>query len=149
MADGKEWKCQVIILEHNFKRIKSNSRRGTKCWECNSERDYNCRDPFNFTHFPLVDCDRKSAHNTYLQSYSVCRKIVHRVNGEAHVERSCAWEQAYDNNRPCSSARSTSYSTVEHCSTCNTDACNDGLVIKPGFSSLPMTLMAYLGAKYI
>ncbi|KAK6628507.1 hypothetical protein RUM43_002322 [Polyplax serrata] len=71
------------------------------------------------------------------------------INGELQVERSCAWEQAYDNNRPCSSVRSSPYSVVEHCSTCNTDACNAAFSMNAGMRVLPITMLVYLGAKYL
>ncbi|KAL0275280.1 UNVERIFIED_CONTAM: hypothetical protein PYX00_003183 [Menopon gallinae] len=124
---------------------------GLRCWVCKSDKDYNCGDPFNYTHFPLVDCERRTSHSTYSQSFPVCSKIVSRVNGQLIVERDCAWEQSYDNNnRPCSSARNSPYAVIEHCSTCVGDACNGAHSMIPSTGlSLALSAASYIAVKYM
>ncbi|XP_075238055.1 UPAR/Ly6 domain-containing protein crok-like [Lycorma delicatula] len=95
------------------------------CWVCSSESDRHCADPFNASHYSLMDCDRDRSQSPYLQSLAVCRKLKKRINNEVITERSCNWEvsKGHDNG-PCSQSGVASYVKLEYCSTCSTDACN-------------------------
>ena len=49
---------------------------GIKCWECRSDGDPKCADPFDNRSFPITDCTHKveKAHLPGLPA-TMCRKI--------------------------------------------------------------------------
>ena len=55
-----------------------------KCWECRSDGDPKCADPFDNTSFPITDCLTKAEkeHLPGLKA-TMCRKI--RQKGESEV----------------------------------------------------------------
>ncbi|CAH0390220.1 unnamed protein product [Bemisia tabaci] len=120
---------------------------GIKCWQCSTDVDPRCGEPFNHTQFTLTDCDRERTHSAYLQDHAVCRKSIHRINDERVIIRSCSWEPDNKNvEGPCSPSSSPSYIKVEFCETCNTDACNKAPTLRESIIAivLPVVMVTLL-----
>merc|ERR1712050_287815 len=99
-----------------------------KCWECRSDGDPKCADPFDNTSFPITDCSHKKPrdHLPGLES-TMCRKIRQKVNGEWRFIRSCAFlgEPGVGNDERYCIHRSGTYNIhVEYCTCRKKDGCN-------------------------
>lgn len=101
---------------------------GIKCWECRSDGDPKCADPFDNTSFPITDCLTKAEkeHLPGLKA-TMCRKIRQKVNGEWRYFRSCAFlgEPGVGNDERYCIHRSGTYNIhVEYCTCRKKDGCN-------------------------
>merc|ERR1711936_1287586 len=99
-----------------------------KCWECRSDGDPKCADPFDNTSFPITDCLTKAEkeHLPGLKA-TMCRKIRQKVNGEWRYFRSCAFlgEPGVGNDERYCIHRSGTYNIhVEYCTCRKKDGCN-------------------------
>ncbi|CAH0720356.1 unnamed protein product, partial [Brenthis ino] len=74
-----------------------------KCWNCRSNNDPKCADPFDNSTVPITDCDQERGlpHLPGVRP-SMCRKIRQKVNGEWRYFRDCAYlgEQRYALGQP-------------------------------------------------
>lgn len=63
-----------------------------KCWECRSDSDPKCADPFDNSTLSITDC-RQADSKDHLPGVkaTMCRKIRQKVHGEWRYFRSCAW----------------------------------------------------------
>lgn len=63
-----------------------------KCWECRSDSDPKCADPFDNSTLSITDC-RQADPKEHLPGVkaTMCRKIRQKVHGEWRYFRSCAW----------------------------------------------------------
>ncbi|XP_072388713.1 uncharacterized protein crok isoform X2 [Diabrotica undecimpunctata] len=63
-----------------------------KCWDCRSDADPKCSDPFDNTTFAITDCATLKELD-YLKGVrpTMCRKIRQKVNGVWKYIRSCAY----------------------------------------------------------
>eukprot|EP00092_Neocalanus_flemingeri_P009095 GFUD01009791.1.p1 GENE.GFUD01009791.1~~GFUD01009791.1.p1 ORF type:complete len:157 (+),score=18.40 GFUD01009791.1:135-605(+) len=111
-----------------------------KCWECRSDGDPKCADPFDNTSFPITDCSHKPPreHLPGLES-TMCRKIRQKVNGEWRFIRSCAFlgEPGVGNDERYCIHRSGTYNIhVEYCTCRKKDGCNSGRSLGPDWEVL-------------
>eukprot|EP00090_Calanus_glacialis_P035548 TRINITY_DN60676_c0_g1_i1.p1 TRINITY_DN60676_c0_g1~~TRINITY_DN60676_c0_g1_i1.p1 ORF type:complete len:157 (-),score=15.20 TRINITY_DN60676_c0_g1_i1:77-547(-) len=111
-----------------------------KCWECRSDGDPKCADPFDNTSFPITDCSHKPQreHLPGLES-TMCRKIRQKVNGEWRFIRSCAFlgEPGVGNDERYCIHRSGTYNIhVEYCTCRKKDGCNHAGVVAPQWGNL-------------
>ncbi|GAB6023809.1 hypothetical protein CHUAL_008555 [Chamberlinius hualienensis] len=98
---------------------------GIFCWECNSEYDHRCKDPFrNFTFAP-TDCSQRFLLHYPEHDATVCRKIVQRVKGEYRYIRSCGFLEDEKAARGCYRRAGTFDVQIEYCQ-CKHDECNAG-----------------------
>lgn len=63
-----------------------------KCWECRSDSDPKCADPFDNSTLSITDCKQADSkeHLPGVEA-TMCRKIRQKVHGEWRYFRSCAW----------------------------------------------------------
>jgi hypothetical protein len=63
-----------------------------KCWECRSDSDPKCADPFDNSTLSITDCrhEQPKEHLPGVKA-TMCRKIRQKVNGKWRYFRSCAW----------------------------------------------------------
>ncbi|KAH0568530.1 uncharacterized protein LOC123263805 [Cotesia glomerata] len=126
-----------------------------KCWECRSDSDPKCADPFDNSTVPIADCSEKRelSHLKGVKS-TMCRKIRQKVNGVWKYIRSCAYlgEPGIGGDERFCLMRTGSYNIfMEYC-TCNSkDGCNAGTSIHSSWivsliAGL-LTLGYYLTAK--
>ncbi|KAL3272744.1 hypothetical protein HHI36_014206 [Cryptolaemus montrouzieri] len=98
-----------------------------KCWECRSDADPKCADPFDNSTFAIGDCrDASLPHLPGLRS-TMCRKVRQKVHGVWKYVRSCAFlgEPGIGGDERFCLMRTGTYNIfMEYC-TCNTkDGCN-------------------------
>lgn len=99
-----------------------------KCWDCRSDSDPKCADPFDNSTVPITDC-RTLGYLEHLPNVrpTMCRKIRQKVNGEWRYFRSCAYlgEPGIQGDERFCLMRTGTYNIfMEYC-TCNSkDGCN-------------------------
>uniref|UniRef100_A0A1Q3EZY7 Putative conserved secreted protein n=1 Tax=Culex tarsalis TaxID=7177 RepID=A0A1Q3EZY7_CULTA len=106
-----------------------------KCWECRSDSDPKCADPFDNSTLSITDC-RQVESKEHLPGVraTMCRKIRQKVHGEWRYFRSCAFmgEPGIEGDERFCLMRSGTYNIfMEYC-TCNSkDGCNTGVQFGP------------------
>ncbi|XP_057337817.1 uncharacterized protein LOC130675928 [Microplitis mediator] len=126
-----------------------------KCWECRSDSDPKCADPFDNSTVPIADCSEKKELD-YLPNVksTLCRKIRQKVNGVWTYIRNCAYlgEPGIGGDERFCLMRTGSYNIfMEYC-TCNSkDGCNASTSIQSSWllslAAGLLTLGYYLTAK--
>ncbi|XP_026292986.1 uncharacterized protein LOC113217342 [Frankliniella occidentalis] len=105
-----------------------------KCWDCRSDADPKCADPFDNSTVPITDC-RTLGNLDHLPGVrpTMCRKIRQKVNGEWRYFRSCAYmgEPGIQGDERFCLMRTGTYNIfMEYC-TCNSkDGCNSAGSLK-------------------
>ncbi|KAK9885378.1 hypothetical protein WA026_010876 [Henosepilachna vigintioctopunctata] len=98
-----------------------------KCWDCRSDIDPKCSDPFENKTFAITDCSTQSLSHLPGQKSTMCRKMRQKVNGVWKYVRSCAFlgEPGIGKDERFCLMRTGTYNIfMEYC-TCNTkDGCN-------------------------
>ncbi|KAL1497957.1 hypothetical protein ABEB36_008835 [Hypothenemus hampei] len=111
-----------------------NTSDAIKCWDCRSDADSKCSDPFDNKTFAYTDCDQVKPityiydkDNYKTQKATMCRKIRQKVNGVWKYFRSCAFLGeigVQGDERFCLMRTGTYNIFMEYC-TCNSkDGCN-------------------------
>ncbi|XP_034668225.1 uncharacterized protein LOC117901543 [Drosophila subobscura] len=125
-----------------------------KCWDCRSDSDPKCGDPFDNSTLAITDC-QQAPELEHLKGVrpTMCRKIRQKVHGEWRYFRSCAYmgEPGIEGDERYCLMRTGSYNIfMEYC-TCNSkDGCNGAGVPHLGlFSVLGGTLFAVLVAQLL
>lgn len=101
-----------------------------KCWDCRSDSDPKCADPFDNSTLSITDCRQVDAkeHLPGVKA-TMCRKIRQKVHGQWRYIRSCAFmgEPGIEGDERFCLMRTGSYNIfLEYC-TCNSkDGCNTG-----------------------
>ncbi|XP_012273160.1 uncharacterized protein LOC105695803 [Orussus abietinus] len=112
-----------------------------KCWECRSDADPKCADPFDNSTVPITDCKQENelSHLPGVKP-TMCRKIRQKVHGEWRYFRSCAYmgEPGIGGDERFCLMRTGTYNIfMEYC-TCNSkDGCNSA----PRISGSQLALM--------
>ncbi|XP_049876531.1 uncharacterized protein LOC126374098 [Pectinophora gossypiella] len=106
-----------------------------KCWNCRSNNDPKCADPFDNSTVPITDCKQEKGlpHLPGVRP-SMCRKIRQKVNGEWRYFRDCAYlgEVGIQGDERFCLMRTGTYNIfIEYC-TCNSkDGCNGSYLFTP------------------
>lgn len=110
------------------------------CYQCNSEYDPRCGDPFNSYSLGTVNCSfqPRLEHLSHLEP-SVCRKIVQKVYGKIRVVRGCGYIADERDNGECVRRAGTHDVQAHYCS-CTNDLCNSAESRTPSFL-LPLTFL--------
>ncbi|CAH0564145.1 unnamed protein product [Brassicogethes aeneus] len=117
--------CVTSVILLFFVVKESNS---IKCWDCRSDIDPKCSDPFENKSFAITDCNTLGNLDTYPNVRpTLCRKIRQKVHGVWKYVRSCAYlgEPGIQGDERFCLMRTGTYNIfMEYC-TCNTkDGCN-------------------------
>jgi len=102
-----------------------------KCWECRSDVDPKCADPFDNSTIGFNDCEQKRIpeHLKDIGKPKMCRKIRQKVGGVWKYFRTCAFlgEPGIEGDERFCLMRTGSFNIfMEYC-TCNSkDGCNAG-----------------------
>ncbi|XP_058825392.1 uncharacterized protein LOC131685576 [Topomyia yanbarensis] len=120
-----------------------------KCWECRSDSDPKCADPFDNSTLSITDCiqvDPKE-HLPGVRA-TMCRKIRQKVHGEWRYFRSCAFmgEPGIEGDERFCLMRSGTYNIfMEYC-TCNSkDGCNSASQFAPHFLGvMTVTIISFV-----
>ncbi|EAA10235.3 uncharacterized protein LOC120899627 [Anopheles arabiensis] len=141
--------CSLVVVLLSFGVQKG---LAIKCWECRSDSDPKCADPFDNSTLSITDCKQveRKEHLPEAQA-TMCRKIRQKVNGEWRYFRSCAFmgEPGIEGDERFCLMRSGTYNIfMEYC-TCNSkDGCNAGSLHGPaGLLLLGASLLALILSK--
>lgn len=97
-----------------------------KCYQCNSEYDPRCGDPFDSFSIGEVDCNMKPKHE-HLENLNatLCRKIVQKVYGKLRYIRTCGYvgDVSPEDGKLCVQRSGTYEVNVQYCA-CKGDLCN-------------------------
>ncbi|KAF5300641.1 hypothetical protein FQA39_LY11102, partial [Lamprigera yunnana] len=98
-----------------------------KCWDCRSDYDPRCSDPFDNRTFSMTFCPRYKSKFLVGMEATLCRKIRQKVHGVWKYFRSCAFlgEPGIEGDERFCLMRTGTYNIfMEYC-TCNSkDGCN-------------------------
>ncbi|XP_055917710.1 uncharacterized protein LOC129949981 [Eupeodes corollae] len=114
-----------------------------KCWDCRSDNDPKCGDPFDNRTLAITDCsqEKELPHLPGVQA-TMCRKIRQKVGGEWRYFRSCAWmgEPGIGGDERFCLMRTGTYNIfMEYC-TCNSkDGCNSSGFLGPNSLAVAIT----------
>ncbi|XP_053971405.1 uncharacterized protein LOC128872581 [Hylaeus volcanicus] len=108
------------------------------CYQCNSEYDPRCGDPFDPYSLGTVNCSLQPRleHLSHLEP-TICRKISQKVYGKIRVVRGCGYITDERDNAECVRRSGTHDVQVFYCS-CTGDLCNSAESHTPSFL-LPLT----------
>ncbi|XP_030767341.1 uncharacterized protein LOC115891081 [Sitophilus oryzae] len=108
-----------------------------QCYDCNSEYDPRCGDPFNPYSIGIVNCtDIKppehlmGADPKSRMKPMVCRKIVQHVYHKTRVIRECGYIPDNRDDKSCLRTTGTRDVEVKYCA-CTQPLCNEGRNIRP------------------
>jgi len=124
-----------------------------KCWECRSDSDPKCADPFDNSTLSITDC-KQNAELEHLPGVkaTMCRKIRQKVNGEWRYFRSCAYmgePGIVGDERFCLMRTGTFNIFMEYC-TCNSkDGCNSSTFLSPKYIIIYSATVFSLVYKFI
>ncbi|XP_055836431.1 uncharacterized protein LOC129905081 [Episyrphus balteatus] len=114
-----------------------------KCWDCRSDNDPKCGDPFDNRTLAITDCsqERELPHLPGVAA-TMCRKIRQKVGGEWRYFRSCAYmgEPGIEGDERFCLMRTGTYNIfMEYC-TCNSkDGCNSSGFLSPNKIAVAIT----------
>ncbi|XP_031841551.1 UPAR/Ly6 domain-containing protein crok [Nomia melanderi] len=108
------------------------------CYQCNSEYDPRCGDPFDPYTLGSVNCSiqPRLEHMKHMEP-SICRKISQKVYGKIRVVRGCGYITDERDNAACMK-RSGTHDVQAHYCSCTGDLCNSAESRTPSFL-LPLT----------
>lgn len=119
-----------------------------KCWECRSDTDPKCADPFDNSTLSITDCKQvpELSHLPGVRP-TMCRKVRQKVNGEWRYFRSCAYmgePGIVGDERFCLMRTGTFNIFLEYCQCNSKDGCNSGPTTKPNTMLLIGLFIAYI-----
>lgn len=109
------------------------------CYQCNSEYDPRCGDPFDSYSLGTVNCSfqPRLEHMSHLEP-TLCRKISQKVYGKIRVVRGCGYIAEEKSAAPCVKRSGTHDVQAVYCS-CTGDLCNAAEGRTPPSYLLPFT----------
>ncbi|XP_041981835.1 uncharacterized protein LOC121735182 [Aricia agestis] len=135
-----------------------------QCYQCNSQSDPNCRDPFSSSR-ALVDCNTQDTinYNRQYLSQILPRELLDSVAGapryctklvmkNGSTVRTCLDANPTDLSHTCKMLTNIAQVTdpsrmIEHCSVCDKDRCNGAASIAASLPLLFAAIAAYLYSK--
>jgi len=127
-----------------------------RCWQCTSNSDPKCADPFDNRTLPITDCDVVSLSHLTMEPLfpggpqrsmkaTMCRKIRQKVHGQWRTIRGCAFlgspGEGTGNEHHCLIRQGTHDIYMEYCTCDSKDGCNESSRISPTlylFITLPV-----------
>uniref|UniRef100_U5ES17 Putative secreted protein n=1 Tax=Corethrella appendiculata TaxID=1370023 RepID=U5ES17_9DIPT len=147
-------KSYIFLIGVIFLSFAVHKGSSIKCWECRSDSDPKCSDPFDNSTLSITDC-RQSEEKEHLPGVkaTMCRKIRQKVHGEWRYFRSCAYmgEPGIEGDERFCLMRTGTYNIfMEYC-TCNSkDGCNSATSTKIQFFTVLISpMLAFILYKLI
>ncbi|KAK9876861.1 hypothetical protein WA026_015094 [Henosepilachna vigintioctopunctata] len=112
------------------------------CYECNSEYDPRCGDPFDNATIGIVNCSLKQKPEHIEDPPTLCRKTIQTVNGKVRIIRACGYITSDRDDQECVRKTGTHEVQIKYCS-CTGSLCNGSLMHR--LSSNVLILLAVVG----
>ncbi|XP_061388231.1 uncharacterized protein LOC133323307 [Musca vetustissima] len=131
--------CSILVL------CLAQTVLSIKCWDCRSDNDPKCGDPFDNSTLVITDCNQlKDLEHLPGVRPTMCRKIRQKAHGEWRYFRSCAFmgEPGIEGDERYCLMRTGSYNIfMEYC-TCNSkDGCNGASLMSGNQLAIAATTM--------
>ncbi|XP_055376157.1 uncharacterized protein LOC129608566 [Condylostylus longicornis] len=126
-----EIKCNKIIILFFVVLFVCQTVYSIKCWDCRSDNDPKCADPFDNSSLAITDCTQEPelSHLPGAKA-TMCRKIRQKIHGEWRYFRSCAYmgEPGIElDERFCLMRTGTYNLFMEYCTCASKDGCNSAM----------------------
>lgn len=116
-----------------------------RCWDCNSDNDPKCADPFDNSTVYMKDCDKEPKLDHYPEvPATMCRKTRQKVNGKWKYFRGCAYlgePGIGGDERYCIMKKGTYNVFSEFCTCRAKDGCNSAISFHFNASLLVVTFI--------
>ncbi|XP_050315119.1 uncharacterized protein LOC126749472 [Anthonomus grandis grandis] len=124
-----------------------------QCFDCNSEYDPRCGDPFDNYTIAFVNCSEikppehllnpEQMQQNQILKPTVCRKIIQKIEGRTRIIRECGFMQDKRDDKECIRRSGTKNVESIYCS-CTKSLCNDGTSVRPVLYALFLNFIAFL-----
>ncbi|KAK3923736.1 Protein quiver [Frankliniella fusca] len=117
------------------------------CYDCNSEYDPRCGDPFDPYTLGQIDCnERQALDHLSGANATLCRKLVQKIGLKVRVVRTCGYIEDAERDGGCVSRSGTHDVNVLYCS-CKGNLCNAAPRLRlSGAQQLLLVFAAAVGA---
>ena len=111
-----------------------------QCYECQSNMNDFCGDPFDYNHNRLTNCSEK--YIGYDHDVQFCRKTIEYLfeDRAPRVIRGCGWPKDIERQDRCI-MRISNEIRVNYC-TCTDSSCNTSMIANVSLFAIPITLLA-------
>ncbi|XP_045463367.1 uncharacterized protein LOC123673020 [Harmonia axyridis] len=147
--------CAMVLLMIGYAECQAKHRqdkrwvdKSIRCYECNSEYDPRCGDPFDNYTIGIVNCSLKKPPEYIDFLPTLCRKTVQIVNGKTRVIRSCGYIRSDRDDRECAKRSGTHDVQLRYCS-CTGSLCNESFTFSPSKLTVIFSVIAFLGTNSI
>ncbi|CAH0546594.1 unnamed protein product [Brassicogethes aeneus] len=101
-----------------------------RCYDCNSEFDPRCGDPFDPYTIGIVNCTDRRPPEQLIESDpdiqpKVCRKLVQKIQGKLRIVRGCGYLRDERDDKECVARSGTKDIQIKYCA-CTGSLCNKG-----------------------
>ncbi|XP_044755916.1 uncharacterized protein LOC123314653 [Coccinella septempunctata] len=147
--------CAMVLLMLGYAECQAKHRQDKRwvdksilCYECNSEYDPRCGDPFDNYTIGIVNCSLKRQPEYIEFPPTLCRKTVQIVNGKTRVIRSCGYIVSDRDDRECAKRSGTHDVQLRYCS-CTGSLCNHSYKLGPSSLIILFSAIALLGTNLL